>query len=142
MVDKRLTARLIKSAALLADYPGRAITGTAKSDAAAVDGYYRFIEQPADSQVTVESILAKTPDAISKTVSKNFALACIAADDAFPRHWDWSASGCGRCNTRAELQVPFMKRNLTRGTLSRHSSFYTGLLIMKRKGTSLICQAA
>ena len=58
MVDKRLTARLIKSAALLADYPGRAITGTAKSDAAAVDGYYRFIEQPADSQVTVESILA------------------------------------------------------------------------------------
>ncbi len=57
MVDKRLTARLIKSAALLADYPGRAITGTAKSDAAAVDGYYRFIEQPADSQVTVVSIL-------------------------------------------------------------------------------------
>ena len=56
--DKRLTARLIKSAALLADYPGRAITGTAKSDAAAVDGYYRFIEQPADSQVTVENILA------------------------------------------------------------------------------------
>ena len=32
----------------------------------------------------LRAIWPKTPDAISKTVSKNFALACIAADDAFP----------------------------------------------------------
>ena len=56
--DKRLTARLVRSAALLAEYPGRKINANANSDAAAVDGFYRFIEHPADSQVTVQSILA------------------------------------------------------------------------------------
>ncbi len=56
--DKRLSARLVKSAGLLAAYPGRAIHGNTQSDAAAVDGYYRFIEQPADSEVTVSNILA------------------------------------------------------------------------------------
>ena len=56
--DKRLSARLIKSAGLLAAYPGQAITGNAKTDRAAVDGYYRFIEQPAGSEVTVANILA------------------------------------------------------------------------------------
>ena len=55
--DKRLTARLITSAALLAAYPGRAICGNAKTDRRAVDGYYRFIEQPQDSAVTVANIL-------------------------------------------------------------------------------------
>ena len=56
--DKRLTARLVRSAALLAEYPGRAISANARSDAAAVDGYYRLIEQPEKTAVTVESILA------------------------------------------------------------------------------------
>lgn len=55
--DKRLTARLVKSAALLAHHPGRKINANANSDAAAVDGFYRFIEQPAHSQVTVDNIL-------------------------------------------------------------------------------------
>ena len=55
--DKRLTARLVRSAELLAAYPGRAMCGTAKTDRQAVDGYYRFIEQPQESAVTVENIL-------------------------------------------------------------------------------------
>ena len=54
--DKRLTARLVRSAELLAEYPGRAISAAAPS-AAAVDGYYRLIEQPADTEVTPERIL-------------------------------------------------------------------------------------
>ncbi len=53
MADKRLTARLVRGAALLAEFPGRAL-----SDAAAVEGYYRFIEEPEVSAVTEESILA------------------------------------------------------------------------------------
>ncbi len=53
MGDKRLTARLVRGAALLAEFPGRAL-----SDAAAVEGYYRFIEEPEVSAVTEESILA------------------------------------------------------------------------------------
>ena len=56
--DKRLTARLVRSAALLAEYPGRAISANARSDAAATDGYYRLIEQPEQTAVTAESILA------------------------------------------------------------------------------------
>ena len=54
--DKRLTARLVQSAELLAEYPGRAISAAAH-DAAAVDGYYRLIEQPAETEVTPERIL-------------------------------------------------------------------------------------
>ena len=56
--DKRLTARLVRSAELLAEYPGRAISANVRSDAAAADGYYRLIEQPAGRAVTVEAILA------------------------------------------------------------------------------------
>ena len=56
--DRRLTARLVKSATLLAAYPGRAISANVESDEAAVNGFYRLIEQPADSEVTVENILA------------------------------------------------------------------------------------
>ena len=56
--DKRLSARLVRSAALLADYPGQAICGNARADRRAVDGFYRFIEQPAESAVTVTNILA------------------------------------------------------------------------------------
>ena len=46
------------SAELLAEYPGRAISASARSDTAAVDGPYRLIEQPADSAVTPANILA------------------------------------------------------------------------------------
>ncbi len=56
--DQRLTARLIKSASLLAEYPGRAINANDQSDEAAICGYYRLIEQPETSEVTVPNILA------------------------------------------------------------------------------------
>ncbi len=56
--DQRLTARLIKSASLLAEYPGRAINANDQSDEAAICGYYRLIEQPETSEITVTSILA------------------------------------------------------------------------------------
>ena len=56
--DKRLSARLVKSAGLLASSPGQAITANASHDRAAVKGYYRLIEQPAQSAVTPANILA------------------------------------------------------------------------------------
>ena len=56
--DKRLSARLVKSAGLLASLPGQASTANAAHDRAAVKGYYRFIEQPASSAVTPANILA------------------------------------------------------------------------------------
>ena len=55
--DARLSARLVASARLLAQAPLRAITGAAKGVRALVKGHYRLIDQPADSEVTVENIL-------------------------------------------------------------------------------------
>ena len=54
--DKRLSARLVRSATLLAQCPGHAFTGA--PDRAAVKGYYRLIEHPDESQVTPEHIVA------------------------------------------------------------------------------------
>ena len=56
--DKRLSARLVKSAGLLAALPGQALTANAAHDRAAVKGYYRLIDQPAQSEVTPANILA------------------------------------------------------------------------------------
>ena len=44
--DQRLSARLVKSAGLLASLPGEAVTANASHDRAAVKGYYRLIDQP------------------------------------------------------------------------------------------------
>ena len=54
--DKRLSARLVRSAQLLASCPGHAFTGA--PDRAAVKGYYRLIDHPDESQVTPEHIVA------------------------------------------------------------------------------------
>ena len=54
--DKRLSARLVRSATLLASCPGHAFTGA--PDRAAMKGYYRFIDHPDESQVTPAHIVA------------------------------------------------------------------------------------
>jgi hypothetical protein len=56
--DRRLSERLVQSARTLATMPGRAFSGVARGDWAAVKGYYRLIDQPDDSQVSVPAILA------------------------------------------------------------------------------------
>ena len=54
--DKRLSARLVRSAELLASCPGHGLTGA--PDRAAVKGYYRLIDHPDESQVTPAHIVA------------------------------------------------------------------------------------
>ena len=54
--DKRLSARLVGSAELLASCPGHAFTGA--PDRAAVKGYYRLIDHPDESRVTPAHIVA------------------------------------------------------------------------------------
>ena len=56
--DRRLSDRLVQSARTLATLPGQAFSGVARGDWAAVKGYYRLIDQPDDSQVSVPAILA------------------------------------------------------------------------------------
>jgi len=55
--DARLSTRLVQSAAAQAAQPGRAFSGVAKGDWPAVKGYYRLIDHPDASAVTLASIL-------------------------------------------------------------------------------------
>ncbi|MDO9262596.1 MAG: IS4 family transposase [Desulfosalsimonadaceae bacterium] len=55
--DKRLSSRLSDSAALKAKEPGRAFSGVAEGDWAAVKGYYRLIDHADESAVTMDNIL-------------------------------------------------------------------------------------
>ena len=56
--DRRLGKRLVESAAIQARAPGRAFSGAAQGDWPRVKGYYRMIDQPEDSAVRLEAILA------------------------------------------------------------------------------------
>lgn len=55
--DQRRSRRLVDSARRQAEQPMRAFTAVAKEDWPAVKGYYRLIDQAADSEVTAENIL-------------------------------------------------------------------------------------
>ncbi len=55
--DARLSKRLVTVAAAKAEVPGRAFSGVAKGDWAAVKAYYRMIDQPEDSAITMPNIL-------------------------------------------------------------------------------------
>ncbi|MGV6802964.1 MAG: IS4 family transposase [Ruegeria sp.] len=56
--DQRLSNRLVSAAKTKAEAPSRAFSGAAKGDQAATKGYYRMIEQPDTSAVTMSNILA------------------------------------------------------------------------------------
>ena len=56
--DKRLNERLADFARTQAAMPGRAFCGAAQGDKAAIKAYYRLIDKPDDSEVTMEAILA------------------------------------------------------------------------------------
>ncbi len=56
--DERLSRRLVRSASVQAEAPMGSFSSAAQSDKAMVMGYYRMIDQPADSEVRPENILA------------------------------------------------------------------------------------
>ena len=56
--DARLSKRLVNVAAAKAQVPDRAFSGVAKGDWPAVKGYYRMIDQPEDSAISMPNILA------------------------------------------------------------------------------------
>jgi hypothetical protein len=55
--DARLSKRLVAVAAAKAEVPDRSFSGVAKGDWAAVKAYYRMIDQPDESAVTMANIL-------------------------------------------------------------------------------------
>ena len=56
--DVRLSRRLVEGVRIQAEAPAKSFPGAAQKELAAVRGYYRLIDQPADSAVTPENILA------------------------------------------------------------------------------------
>jgi len=56
--DARLSKRLVSVAGAKAEAPGRAFSGVAEGDWAATKAYYRMIDQPEESGVTLTTILA------------------------------------------------------------------------------------
>ena len=86
--DGRLSKRLVKSAAIMADDPGAAFAGAARSDAAAVSGYYRMIEHPPESEVTPENILAPHRERTMRRMAgrKTVLLAQDGSDLNFATH--------------------------------------------------------
>ena len=75
--DARLSARLVQSAQHMAESPMRAITGAAHGARALVKGHYRLIDQPADSAVTVDNILAPHRERTLRRMQAHDTVLCI-----------------------------------------------------------------
>ena len=75
--DVRLSARLVRSAQHMAQCPQRAITGATNGARALVKGHYRLIDQPAESAVTVENILAPHRERTLRRMRGHDTVLCI-----------------------------------------------------------------
>ena len=75
--DARLSARLVESAHHMAQSPMRAITGATNGARAVVKGHYRLIDQPADSAVTVEHILAPHRERTLQRMQSESTVLCV-----------------------------------------------------------------
>jgi hypothetical protein len=89
--DQRLGERLVQSAGALAAMPGRAFCGVAQGDVAAVKGYYRLIDKPDDSQVTMDAILAPHRARTVQRMRAQPTVLCIQDGS------DLNYSGLARC---------------------------------------------
>ena len=75
--DARLSARLVESAHHMAQSPMRAITGATHGARAVVKGHYRLIDQPADSEVSVEHILAPHRERTLQRMGSEDTVLCV-----------------------------------------------------------------
>ena len=75
--DARLSARLVESARHMAQSPMRAITGATHGARAVVKGHYRLIDQPADSEVSVEHILAPHRERTLQRMGSESTVLCV-----------------------------------------------------------------
>jgi Domain of unknown function (DUF4338)/Transposase DNA-binding/Transposase DDE domain len=75
--DQRLNERIVDIARMQGSMPGRAFCGVAKGDVAAVKGYYRLIDKPDDSQVTMEAILAPHRQRTVQRMKAQSTVLCI-----------------------------------------------------------------
>lgn len=76
--DRRLSQRLVASVARLAEQPGRTFSGAAQGDVAAIKGYYRLIDCPATSEVTMANILAPHQARTRQRIANESRVLCVA----------------------------------------------------------------
>lgn len=75
--DERLSKRLVQIASTLAEDPMASFSGAAGGDRALIKGYYRLIDQPDDSAVTMESILAPHREQTIRRMKAHQTVLCI-----------------------------------------------------------------
>ena len=75
--DVRLGKRLVQIVHKQAQAPTKSFPGAAQNDQAAVRGYYRLIDQAADSEVTPENILAPHRERTLQRMQGQAAVLCI-----------------------------------------------------------------
>jgi hypothetical protein len=75
--DARWSRRLVESARVQAESPLSPFTGAAQGDRALVKGYYRFIDQPEESEVTVENILLPHREQTLRRMQGEATVLCI-----------------------------------------------------------------
>lgn len=75
--DARLSKRLVKAAEAKADEPWRAFCGVAQGDWAAVKGYYRLIDAPDESAVTMANILRPHRERTLRRMQGQRTVLCI-----------------------------------------------------------------
>ena len=89
--DQRLSERLVQSVDALAAMPGRAFCGAAQGDKAAVKAYYRLIDKPDDSQITMDAILAPHRERTIQRMRGQTTVLCIQDGS------DLNYSGLAQC---------------------------------------------
>ena len=75
--DKRLSQRLVEIVADKAEQPGRAYCGAVEGEWPKVKGYYRFIDKPDDSEVTMPAILKPHRERTIQRMKAQKTVLCI-----------------------------------------------------------------
>jgi len=75
--DRRWSKRLVKSAVVQAEDPMSAFSSVARGDRAAIKGYYRLIDQPDESALTMENILAPHRERTMRRMKAQKTVLCI-----------------------------------------------------------------
>ena len=75
--DKRLSSRLVECASTRANRPDRAFSGVAKGDWPAVKAYYRLIDHPDETAITMENILLPHRERTLRRMMAEKTVLCI-----------------------------------------------------------------
>ncbi len=75
--DERLSKRLVDSVRVQAEMPGETFCGAAQGNGALVKGYYRLIDKPDDSAVTMNAILAPHRERTVQRMMAQQTVLCI-----------------------------------------------------------------